>query len=95
MRSGLLILCVLALAACAGPFGREVPNVPAEAVKLFGFGGATRAWCDDLGTDHELRSGADGKPVAFCVFPNGQACEAERAARGLYGPVSGAPRRSK
>jgi putative hemolysin len=83
---------LLALAACEGPYGREVPNVPAELTRMLGVSNSERAWCADQGADLERRRDLGGNLIGVCVFPNGQECEAQRVARGLCGPGVVGPR---
>ena len=86
LRSILVTVGVLALAACEGPYGREIPNVPAEGLRLLGLGNPALSWCWDAGADLVTRTGADGKEIGICVFPNGEECPAELTARGLCQP---------
>jgi putative hemolysin len=97
LAAALAAAFLLTLAACEGPYGREVPNVPAEAIKLMGLGNPALSWCQDAGADLVNRRGADGKEIATCVFPNGEECAAELTARGLCRPgvVGPSPGRSR
>ena len=80
------ILGLLALAACAGPYGTEFPNIPAQALRLTGLGDSERIWCEDAGGTLSRRIGTDGMPVGMCVFSGGQECDVQRVARGLCPP---------
>jgi putative hemolysin len=85
-RFALVAVCVAMLAACAGPYGREVPNIPAEGLRILGWGNPHLAWCQEAGAELVRRPGPDGKDVGTCLFPNGAECDAERTARGLCPP---------
>lgn len=87
--------CLTLLAACAGPYGTEIPNPPAEGLRFLGFGNPHLGWCRDAGAELVQRRGADGKEVGTCLFPNGVECEAERTARGLCPPDAAGNRPGK
>ncbi|MBM3599957.1 MAG: DUF333 domain-containing protein [Alphaproteobacteria bacterium] len=80
------MLALATLGACAGPYGPEVPNVPAEATGSLGLGGAPRAWCEEHGGSLNRFVDDQGRPAGTCVFPNGNSCDVQLVARGLCGP---------
>jgi putative hemolysin len=74
-------VALLTLAACAGPYGTEVPNIPAQATAALGVNDSGRSWCEDQGGELLPRMGR----TPTCIFPNGAQCDPERVARGLCG----------
>ena len=86
LRFAIGATCLTLLAACAGPYGTEVPNIPAEGLRLLGFGNSHLSWCRDAGAELVQRPGIDGKEIGTCLFPNGAECAAELTARGLCRP---------
>ncbi|MBE2232019.1 MAG: DUF333 domain-containing protein [Anaerolinea sp.] len=88
-----LLLITGLLAACAGIPQELATPAPAET-PLIGMANPASVHCQEQGGQLEIRTGADGGQVGFCLFPDGSECEEWAFFRGECQPgqiSSGAP----
>lgn len=92
----LILLSSLILAACAPllPPAAPEPKPAGDGESPVGLANPASVYCEEQGGRLEIRTGADGGQIGFCIFPDGSECEEWAFFRGecLPGQAgSGAP----
>lgn len=67
MKSGLLGLALLPLAACVATDAQEVP--------VIGMANPASVYCGDLGGRSVIKTGLNGGQTGYCHLPNGTVME--------------------